>query len=530
MMKSVFNRGCVVLAAFTAVSALVLLVGLAAAQSVSELNQQLGELAPQVNTAASNQAGAGEVITKLDQAEATFAKLAENPKADKGELLSAYSRLEEMLNRMYTTYKQKKDDCIAQISNGAQCDYDVPEQLSLQALYPLSWLHFQGAVLYSSQPEQAKKLLNQGIDGFTESTLVIVDPRLIRENLLGRAYCERELGKYDKSEYDKAIADFNQIIKDGTGTQQYKPAVQGMATTYAAMGRMDDSAKWGRILGEGGGGGVGMQMFHLQQLFKAEAATNDPAKRVAYHKEAVDFMRTKEGDKDSWAVVLAAVAQNVHDPVAEFGSSSDPFEKWLLANVLYSKKQQGDAAKYFLEAAHSGKYPKAYKYAANIYYEQKRFDLVEQLVNELSRQPNNPDAQWAAYMRFQLPRQQWEASGKKNAAFENQWVAAAQDYLKSYPHGQYSYEPRFRLAERLQQSKQYLEAAKEYSQVSGNPDYDYTAKFNAAECDYLALVEAANAAQNKNANAPQVDREALRNTTIASLEEAIKMEPAAEHS
>ncbi len=517
------------LAAFTAVSGT---AGAQTAQTLDQLNSELSELEPQISSATSNQTTAGSVITRLDDAEAAFAKLAENPKIDKGELLSAYTRLESMLSRMYNTYKQKKDDCIAQISNGAQCDYDQPEQLSLQALYPLSWLHFQGAVLNAGQPDVAQKLLNQAIDGFTESTLVIVDPNLIHENLLGRAYCERELGKYDKSEYDKAVADFKQIMSDGPNTRQYRPAQQGLATTYAAMGKMDEAAKLTGQLAQGATGPQqkGMEMFRLQQLFKAESATNDASKRAAYHKEAVDFMRTKENDKDSWGIVVAAVAQYVRDPVAEFGSSSDPFEKWLLANVLYSKKQQADSAKYFLEAARSGKYPKAYKFAADIYYSEKKFDLVEQLLAELSHQPSNPDAQWASYMRFKLPRLQWEQSGMKNATLDSQWVAAAQDYLKSYPHGEYAYEPRFRLAERLQQNKQYVEAAKEYSQVTGNSDYAYTARFNAGECDYLALVEAANAAGNKNAPAGQVDVGALENTTLSDLNEAIKMEPGAERS
>jgi tetratricopeptide (TPR) repeat protein len=527
-MKAI-SRGRLALAAL-ALGALVGVAGTAAAQSVSDLNQQIAELAPEVNSALSNQAAAGQVISRLDQAEATFAKLAENPKVDRGELLAAYGRLEEMLNRMYTTYKQKKDDCIAQISNGGQCDYDVPEQLALQALYPLSWLHFQGAQLYSNQADQARRLLNQAIDGFTESTLVIVAPELIRENLLGRAFCERELGKYDKAEYDKAIADFKQIMNDGPNTKQYRPAEQGLATTYAAMGRMDEAAKLTGHLAAGATGEqkAGMAMFRLQQLFKAESATNDPAKRASYHKEAVDAMRGKEGDKDAWAVVVAAVAQYVRDPVAEFGNSSDPFEKHLLADVLLAKHQPAEAAKYYLEAARSGKYPKDYRFAADIYYNQKRFDQVEQLVTEMSRQPGNPDAQWASFMRFKLPFEQWSAGGMKNAALENQWVAVAQDYLKSYPHGQYSAEPRFRLAERLQRSKQYLDAAREYAQVTGNPEFEYTAKFNTAECDYLALVEAANAAKDKNAKAPEVDREALRRQTVASLEEALKMEPAAE--
>jgi tetratricopeptide (TPR) repeat protein len=531
-MNSVPHKGRLV-PAILALVALAALTGTAGAQSLSDLNSQLSDLSSQINSALSNTTTAADVISKLDKAESTFATLAENPKSDRGDLLSTYSRLEEMLSRMYTTYKQKKDDCIAQISNGAQCDYDQPEQLSLQALYPLSWLHFQGAVLYSSDPGQAQKLLNEAIDGFTESTLVIVAPELVRENLLGRAYCERELGKYDKSEYEKAVADFKQIMDDGPNTHQYRPAQQGLATTYAAMGEMDKAADITKKLVQGAPGGsqnMGMEMFRLQQLFKAESATSDAAKRADYHKQAVDFMKTRENDKNGWAIVVAAVSQYVHDPVAEFSHSTDPFEQWLLANVLYSKKQQVDSAKYYLAAARSGKYPKAYKFAADIYYSQRRFDLVEQLVTELSHQPNNPDAQWAAYMRFKLPRLQWEQSGMKNATFEAQWVAAAQDFLKSYPRGEYSYEPRFRIAERLQQNKQYLDAAKEYSQVTGNTDYQYTAKFNAAECSYLALVAATNAAGNKNAPAPAVDIEALKNTTIADLDEAIKMEPAAERS
>src|SRR5207244_9059555 len=66
--------------------------------------------------------------------------------------------------------------------------------------------------------------------GFTESTLVIVNPELLRENILGRASCERELGKYDKDQYQKAIEDFQAIIKEGQGTAQYKAARSGLAS------------------------------------------------------------------------------------------------------------------------------------------------------------------------------------------------------------------------------------------------------------------------------------------------------------
>jgi TolA-binding protein len=500
----------------------------ARAQSIGELNSELSALAPQVSEAMHNQSVADQAIDRLDKAEQAFARLAANPKVDKGELIGVYSRLEDMLNRMYSTYKKKKDDCIAQISTGANCDYTAPEELELKALYPLSWLHFQGAQLYSNEPEQARRLLNQAIDGFTESTLAIFQPDLLRENLLGRAFCERELGKYDKSQYDKAIADFKQIMKDGQNTRQYRAALQGLATTYAAMGKMDEAAKLtGKLaMGATGAQAVGLAMFRLQQLFKAEAATNDPARRAEYHKEAVEFMRAKENDKRDWPVVVAAVAQYVRDPVAEFGRSSDPFEKWLLANVLYSKHQAAEAAKYYLEAAQSGKYPRAYKYAADIYYNEKRYDLVEQIANQIARQPGNPDAQWAAYMRFKLPQSQWEMGGMKNAQLENQWVAAAQDYLKTYPHGQFAYDPHFWLADRMQRNKQYLDAAKEFALVTGSPYFEFMAKFRGAKCDYSALA----AAGGKGAKAPAVDRDALRKAALSGFQEALRMAPAAERS
>ena len=100
-----------------------------------------------------------------------------------------------MLNRMQTAYLKKKDDCINTIDNGGQCDYDKPEQFALRAAYPLAWLRFTAATtLFDDNAEQSKKLLNEAIEGFTNSMLAMPDPNLIRENTLGRAYCERELG------------------------------------------------------------------------------------------------------------------------------------------------------------------------------------------------------------------------------------------------------------------------------------------------------------------------------------------------
>jgi len=521
-------------ATLVAIIALTAVSGRAWAQSLSALNGELSELAPRVSAAASgnNYDEANEVVAQLDRAEANFAKIAEGLKTDKSSLTGTYERLEELLDRMYTAFKQKKENCLAQIET-AQCDYDEPEQVSLRALYPLSWLRYQGSFIFANEPSVARRLLNQAIDGFTESTLVIVAPELIRENLLGRAFCERELGKFDKSEYDKAIADFKQIMKDGAGTRQYRAAQQGLATTYAAMGRMAEAARLSGQIAEGAYGSQreGMEMLRLQDLLKAEAATSDPDKRAEYHREAVDFMRNKQGDRDSWAIVLATVARNVRDPIAEFGRSNDPFEKWLLANVLYSKKEHSEAAKYYVQAARSGRYPKAYKFAADIYYAEGRREQVQELVDEIARQPGNPDAQWASYMRFKLAHYQWQQGGGKNPQLEQRWVAAAHDYLKSYPRGQYGYEPRFRLGEIEQRDKQYLQAAQDYSQVGNNPDYELHAKFNAAECYYLALVDAVNAQRAKDhKETPQstAEIERLKKDTKAALQSAIAMGPAAE--
>jgi len=518
--------------------------GVAYPQSLSELNQRLNQLEGQVAEGVGNPQAASDVIDRLDQAEADFAKIADSGHGGGDALLEAYERLEAMLNRMYATYQRQKDACIETIDSGGTCDYTQPEQLALRALYPLSWLRFEGATLYGSQPAMARKLLSQAIDGFTDSTLVILSPELVRENLLGRAFSERELGKFDHSEYGKAIADFKRIMRDGA-SEQYRAAEQGLATTYAAMGKLSEAQGLTSHLAENASGAQkqGFEMLHLREMFNGEAAATDAGKRAGLHRQIVEFIRAREADRDSWAVAVAAAAEYVRDPVAEFGSAGEPFESWILANVLYYKHQPAEAAKYYWAAARSGKYPKGYKYAADLYYAQGRLDLVEQVADEVARQPGNPDAQWAAYMKFKVPRMEWERSGKRSASYENAWVAGAQEYLKSYPRGQYAFEPRFRLGEQLQGRGDYLAAAKQYEQVAGNPDYEFTARFNAAECYYKAIggdaaIEADGVKADANQGgarsiggaAPAGDHEAIRTAAIDTLREAIRMEPAAERA
>jgi hypothetical protein len=527
------------LALFVFVAAISLAAaGSAAAQSLGDLNRRLNEIEPRVSEGVSNPQAASDAINQLDEAESEFAQIAENGRNNREELIDTFTRLEQMLNRMYVTYQRQKDACLNTIGNDGMCDYDQPEQLALRALYPLSWLRFEGAGLYTDQPATARRLLGEAIDGFTNSTLLIFTPELVRENLLGRAFSERELGKYDHSQYAAAVADFKRIMRDGE-SRQYRAAEQGLATTYAAMGKLNEAQGLASRLATSPSGPQkhGLEMLHLRELFRSEAAATDPAKRADLHRQIMDFIRARANDRDSWAISVAASSQYVADPVAEFGSSSDPLEIWLLANVLYYKHHSLEAAKYYWAAARTGKYPKAYKYAADLYYSQGRLDMVEKVADDIAHQPGNPDAQWAEYMKFKIPRVQWERGGMRNAQLENAWVAGAQEYLKNYPHGQYAYEPRFRLGEYLQRKHDYVAAAREYDQVSGNSSYNFTARYNAAQCYWAALNEksaqpAPNASAQANVAAATggMDRAALRTAAIAALRQTIKLAPQAENS
>ncbi|HVN29304.1 MAG TPA: hypothetical protein VMT64_12495 [Candidatus Binataceae bacterium] len=508
------------LAAITVLGAF---VALGSGVARADINSEVDSLEAQMGGAMNSDAAAQSLVDKLDNAEKMFAQESSSPKANKAALQPAFDRLEGMLAKLHEAYAKKKDDCIQQMDNGAaQCDYSTPEQVALAAAYPLAWLRFQGAsTIYTDQPERAKKLLNQAIDDFTQSSLAMPDPNLVRENVLGRAYCERELGKYDKAEYQKAIEDFKQIMSEGSGTQQYKAAQQGLATTYAAMGNASEAQKYSGGLGNTGGA----ELFKMQTTYAAMYA--NPSKKADYLKEIVDIARSKENDKEGWAIAVSGIAKYSHNPVEELGSSGDPFQEHLLANVLLAKKDQGQAAKYFLAAARSGKYPKDYKFAADIYFNQHNMGEVESVLNDMSKNPGNPDAQWASYMRYKLPRGTWEQSGMKNTQAQQAWSSAADDYLKKYPHGEYSNEIRFRLGEHLQEQKDYVNAAKMYQDVNGG-EYGFAAKFNAAECEYVALV-AASSKDNKAA-AGSANPTQLRTDSISLLRETIKSAPEAERS
>src|SRR5258708_24182757 len=166
MNRSHFSHRLVaMMAAFFAV---VLMAGVAAAQSAGQLESEVSSLSGQMSSAESNPSTADQVIGRLDAAEGNFAKLTQSGKVDKCSLIPIYRQLESMLDRMETTYAKKKDECIAQIDSGGQCDYDQPEQLALKAAYPLSWRRFTAATtLFDDNAEQTKKRRNQCVDVFT---------------------------------------------------------------------------------------------------------------------------------------------------------------------------------------------------------------------------------------------------------------------------------------------------------------------------------------------------------------------------
>ena len=97
----------------TAFFTLAFTASIARAQSVAQLESEISSVSGQMSSAESNASTADQVITRLDSAEGTFAKLTSGGKVDKGSLIPAYRQLESMLDRMQTAWSKKKDDCIS---------------------------------------------------------------------------------------------------------------------------------------------------------------------------------------------------------------------------------------------------------------------------------------------------------------------------------------------------------------------------------------------------------------------------------
>ena len=440
---------------------ILMIAGMAAgSQGLGEFVEHLTAMESRMNQALGNPRVASDVINELDADEGTFAHFTTVSGESRADLIEAYNLLDRMLGRMYETYHKKHDECLTSIGNGAvDCDYSMLEQLELRALYPLSWLRFHGSILFNA-PEVRRRMLKQAAAGFTQSALVIVSPELIRENLLGRAYCERDLGQFDRSHYTKAIADFREVMKAGAGTAQYRAAQQGLATTYAAMGEVDKAAALSTHLANDHRrvGDAGRPDLPPAGIVQGRGRGHRPERRAELHREAVELLRSYYGNRKEWSLALAAVVHDVANPEAEFGSSKDPFELYLLAEVLASTHHPGG------REILSGSRPRR-SVSAGLQVRDRhllregRLDLIDAPLQELARQRHSPMGDWAAYMRFKIARTRWERSGMHDARLNDQWIARARDYVDHYPRGNYAYEPRFRLAELLQRQGKYSEAA-----------------------------------------------------------------------
>jgi tetratricopeptide (TPR) repeat protein len=203
--------------------------------TVLEFRAELHSLKPEIAPALADSARAESVVERLDKAEVTFAKLAADPNANHDELTQDYQDLEDMLSRVFLSYQQQLRACLTLSRRGVICDANPLLGIELRAEYPLAWLKFEGgAKILANDPSRAESLLRQAIDHFSHLIDSMADRNLIRENLLGRAYCERELGRYDRKQDDRAISDFDSILRDGPHTPQYDSAWFGRESIHDA--------------------------------------------------------------------------------------------------------------------------------------------------------------------------------------------------------------------------------------------------------------------------------------------------------
>jgi len=210
-----------------------MLCGAAQPVTLDEFNSKLSALEPKVAAALSDPARTRSLARRLDRDETTLAQLAADPTSSRDGLQQAFHSLQGMLALIYVAYEQRAEQCM--MSPG-QCDYGTAEEIALDAEYPLAWSEFEAAAtIYADHGVRARPLLEHAINHFTRATDVLPTPNFIRENLLGRAYCERELSRYDRWEYRAAIRDFNRVLEDGPKTAQYESALKALKETYAAM-------------------------------------------------------------------------------------------------------------------------------------------------------------------------------------------------------------------------------------------------------------------------------------------------------
>ena len=363
----------------------------AGSQGLGEFVEHLTAMESRMNQALGNPRVAGDVISELDADEGTFAHFTAVSGESRAELLDAYHLLDRMLGQIYETYRRKHDECLTAMGNGVECDYNTLEILELRALYPPSWLRFHGSKMFTS-PEARRRILKDAMAGFTQSALVIVSPEMIRENLLGRAYCERDLGQFERSQYTKAIADFREVMKAGPGSAQYRAAQQGLATTYAAMGHVDEAAAITSHLSMStvGCGEARRRDVPPAELFQRRrkppirgGVPSCIARRSACCAAITAAAGSGRWPWPPWFTTYPIRKRNSAPP--SIPSSSTCWPKCWSRPIIRVRPRN------ITGLPRSGQYPQGYKYAIDIYYNEGKLDLIDAPLEELARERHSRD-------------------------------------------------------------------------------------------------------------------------------------------
>lgn len=204
--------------------------------SLEEINARLLKVEANMSDVLPRAVRTAKVASVLDQTEVQMGRLAQAEGYDQWALRQNYLLLRGSLARIFVEYEYRADACRDSAPADAECDQANNLTIALEAEYPLAWAEYNsGTIERETDNEQARLLLSRAIDHFSHPLPLLHDRNLIRENLLGRAYCELEFGRYVRHQYRNAAMDFGQIVADGRKTPQYNNAARGLAEALEGL-------------------------------------------------------------------------------------------------------------------------------------------------------------------------------------------------------------------------------------------------------------------------------------------------------